>query len=148
MTCRLGIDDGSGMYSLTLRLRPCCGPVWLDAPALPSVPSGPRPAYTFRFEALARAAAIDSPDAETRTESGVGLGISSRDGGRALRSFQGPGESPDRRGDGKGVTSPRADMTGLGTQETGVEGLPNAFAMALLVLGVLETGFKLEENGS
>lgn len=40
--------------------------------------------------------------------------VSSLDGVGWMNRFQGPGESPDNRGDGSGVTSPIADITGLG----------------------------------
>lgn len=45
----------------------------------------------------------------------------SREGGRPFIRRQGPGESPESRGEGKGVTSPIAVMIGLGTRELAAE---------------------------
>jgi hypothetical protein len=41
-----------------------------------------------------------------------------------VRRFHGPGESVARRGDGSGVMSPMAEMTGLGTVELAADGEP------------------------
>lgn len=57
------------------------------------------------------------------------------------RSFQGPGESLDSNGEGKGVTSPMADIIGLPTVELAPECEPKMVAMLpVLTLGVLEIG--------
>lgn len=75
----------------------------------------------------------------------------SLEGGRPWRRFHGPGESPDSKGDGSGVTSPIAVIMGLGTLELAVE--PKPKAKADFKLGVRETvGFRfgaddLRESG-
>ena len=91
------------------------------------------------------AAAIDSPFVDTRTDSDniVGRDGDSRDGGRAPSRFHGPGESLESNGEGRGVTSPMADITGLGTVELAADAEPKALARAeVLKLGVLDTGFR------
>lgn len=92
------------------------------------------------------AAAIDSPLEETRTDStpGVAAGVS-REGGRA-NLLQGPGESPDRRGDGSGVTSPIADMIGLGYVELAAEAVPKPGPKLFLKLGVRAMGRRDEAD--
>jgi hypothetical protein len=65
--------------------------------------------------------------------------FASRDEGpSSLR--QGPGESPDSSGDGRGVTSPIAVIIGLGTVELAPEAVPSALEKAVLRLGVREMG--------
>lgn len=54
--------------------------------------------------------------------------------------FQGPGESLDSSGEGKGVTSPIAVMIGLGSAEFAPDGVARALATASLTLGVRERG--------
>jgi hypothetical protein len=61
-----------------------------------------------------------------------------------MRLCQGPGESCAKRGDGRGERSGRADITGLGTTELQAEADPMLLAIAVLKLGVLDTGFKLD----
>ena len=51
----------------------------------------------------------------------------------------------DIRGDGRGVTSPIAEMTGLGYVELAAEGEPKMPVRLVLRLGVLEMGFRLSE---
>lgn len=81
----------------------------------------------------------------TRTEpSPTGLRRScGGDAEPALSLFQGPGESPDIRGLGSGVTSPMADIIGLGTKLLVPLAVPILLAKACLRLGVLEMGRKL-----
>lgn len=144
---RFGMFSESGWYSLTLLLRVCIlafveasfSELLLDSsPEVLSVP-----ARAFRLDWCAMAAAIDSPFLDTSTDSGIVVGgdwPSSLDGGRALRRFQGPGESPESSGDGSGVRSPMAVMTGLETLELVAEPKPRPKA-ADLKLGVRDTGF-------
>lgn len=59
---------------------------------------------------------------------------------RKSSCFQGPGEPFAISGDGRGVRSPIAEMTGLGTVELAAEADPKAPYAPALRLGVLETG--------
>lgn len=61
---------------------------------------------------------------------------------RCRSCLHGPGECVDRRGEGRGVTSPIADIIGLGTVELAAEAEPKApdRLPVALKLGVLETG--------
>lgn len=65
----------------------------------------------------------------------------SRDCGRAMSFFQGPGESPVMRGDGRGVTSAIAFNMGEDKAEFGAEPkfelLPILLAKTFFTLGVL-----------
>jgi len=72
------------------------------------------------------------------------LGILFRDGGLLPSFRQGPGECWDRSGDGNGVTSPNAAIIGLATLELAPEALPRLLERGLLILGVLDTGARLE----
>ena len=56
-----------------------------------------------------------------------------------MRRLQGPGESPESNGEGSGVRSPIAVMTGLETLELAAEPKPRPKA-ADLKLGVRDTG--------
>lgn len=59
--------------------------------------------------------------------------------------FHGPGECEDRRGEGRGVTSPIADITGLATVELAAEAELKAPEMLpVLRLGVLDSGCREE----
>lgn len=104
---------------------------------------------------------MDSPFAVTSAESAVMGSMRSRDVGRDTRLFQGPGESPDIRGDGKGVTSGIAFSIGEDMTEPGRDPafellpilLPNTFLMlgvrasgAMGILGVLVTARMREES--
>lgn len=87
---------------------------------------------------------MDSPFAVTRTESAV-IGImSSREVGRGGSLFQGPGESPDMRGEGSGVTSAIAFSRGEDKAEFGAEPtlelLPTLLAKTFFMLGVRSRG--------
>ncbi len=66
----------------------------------------------------------------------------SREGG--LPSFlHGPGESQASSGDGKGVTSPMAEITGLGYVELAAEEVAKKPPwLPVLRLGVLEIGLR------
>jgi hypothetical protein len=133
-----------------------CAILGVPLPAWPfpslSVPSadGPRLAYAFLLDWFASAAEMDSPVVVTRTESlgivGSPLAGPSRDGSLPLNSFfHGPGESLVRSGDGRGVTSPMADIMGLATLELAADDEPKNPARALVLkLGVLDTGLRLE----
>jgi hypothetical protein len=87
---------------------------------------------------------IDSPFAVTRAESAVMGSISSRDWGLETSFFQGPGESPDMRGDGRGVTSAIALNIGDERAELGadpkLELLPILVAKIFFTLGVRANG--------
>ena len=52
----------------------------------------------------------------------------------------------DIKGDGRGVTSPMAEMTGLGYVELAAEGEPKTPLRLVLRLGVLEMGLRLSEE--
>jgi len=85
------------------------------------------------------AAEMDSPLAVTSAESAVICIGPSRDPGRTISFFHGPGESPDIMGDGRGVTSTSALSIGDDKVEFGVEDMlevPSIAAMARLKLGV------------
>jgi hypothetical protein len=90
------------------------------------------------------AADMDSPFAVTSAESAVMGIMRSRDVGRDTSFFQGPGESPDIRGDGKGVTSAIAFSIGEDRAEPGrdpaFELLPMLLAKTFLMLGVRASG--------
>jgi len=70
---------------------------------------------------LSIAEVIDSPLAVTRAESATPGIIYSRDVGRETNFLQGPGESPDIRGEGSGVTSAIALSIGEDKAEFGAE---------------------------
>jgi hypothetical protein len=93
---------------------------------------------------LAIAADMDSPFAVTRAESAVIGIIRSRDCGLEMSFFQGPGESPDMRGEGKGVTSAIALNIGDERAELGadprLELLPKLPAKTFFILGVRANG--------
>src|SRR4051812_24866070 len=81
---------------------------------------------------------IDSPLEVTRTESAVVIGTErSRDVGLETSFFQGPGESPDMRGEGRGVTSAIALSAGEDKAELGA--LPTLLLNTFLMLGVRAT---------
>jgi hypothetical protein len=82
---------------------------------------------------------IDSPLTVTKAESAVIGGITiSREVGRDVSFFQGPGESPVSSGDGRGVTSDNALSIGEDIAESGAEAEfdPTADAKSCLKLGV------------
>lgn len=90
------------------------------------------------------AADIDSPLAVTSAESAV-MGIMlSRDVVRVTSVFHGPGESPDMRGDGSGVTSAIAFSIGEDIAEPGrdpaLELLPTLLARTFFMLRVRARG--------
>src|SRR6185437_12810263 len=95
---------------------------------------------------------MDSPLAVTNADSAL-IGImSSRELGRDANFFQGPGESPDIRGEGRGVTSAIALSIGEESAELGAdpiaELLPTLLANTFLTLGVLARGmFECFEGG-
>jgi hypothetical protein len=86
---------------------------------------------------------MDSPFAVTRAASVVKLIIISRELGRAVSFFHGPGESDDNSGEGKGVTSAIALSIGDDKAELGAEPnpelLPMLLAKWLFMLGVRPT---------
>jgi hypothetical protein len=65
--------------------------------------------------------------------------VVSCDARRRPSCFHGPGEPFANRGDGRGVMSPMADITGLPTVELAAEAEPKAPNRPVLRLGVLET---------
>jgi hypothetical protein len=83
---------------------------------------------------------MDSPFAVTRAESAVTGIMSSREVGREVSLFQGPGESPDISGEGSGVTSAIAFNIGEDRAELGAEPkfelLPTLVAKTFFILGV------------
>ncbi len=84
---------------------------------------------------------MDSPFAVTRAESAaIGI-ITSREVGLETNFFHGPGESPDKRGEGRGVTSAIAFSIGEDKAELGAdpkfELLPMLPAKTFFILGVL-----------
>jgi len=62
--------------------------------------------------------------------------------------FHGPGESPHSSGEGSGVTSPMADIRGLGKAELAAEAGPKPWLRPrpVLKLGVRETGRRDEAD--
>jgi hypothetical protein len=94
---------------------------------------------------------MDSPLAVTSADSELIEGtISSREVGLEPSFFQGPGESPDMRGEGRGVTSAIALNIGEDKAELGAdpiaELLPTLLAKTFFTLGVLARGM-LERFG-
>ena len=88
---------------------------WLPSGVLSSVGHVVSPAYGFLVDAD-----LDGVAEGALSTSGLGVGQAkevSRDAFLPIRCFHGVGESLPRRGDGRGVTSPIAEMTGLGTVE-------------------------------
>ena len=87
---------------------------------------------------MAIAEDIDSPFEVTRTESAAVIGtVRSRDVGLETNFLQGPGESPERSGDGSGVTSAIAFSIGDETTDPGKElVLPMLLLRMFLILGV------------
>ena len=83
---------------------------------------------------------MDSPLTVTSADSADMGSMCSREAGRDSNLFQGPGESPDKSGDGKGVTSGIALSMGEekadGGAELRLELLPMLFANTFLILGV------------
>jgi hypothetical protein len=102
----------------------------------------PSPWYARRLDWFAIADDIDSPLAVTSAESVIGS-VASIEAGLDASLLHGPGESPDMRGDGRGVTSDIAFSIGEDTTEFGAELrlvlLPKAPAKAFLILGVRGT---------
>lgn len=90
---------------------------------------------------------MDSPELVIKTEPSPTLRSLSRvcggDVDPDLRSFHGPGESPDISGLGRGVISPIAEMMGLGTRLLVPLVVPKLCANAALRLGVLDTARRL-----
>lgn len=140
----LGTDTASGTYSLMLLFLACpsaffclftCALVRPDSLAFVMSPW-----YARLFDWFAIADDIDSPFAVTSAESAVMGNITSRDVGRETSFFQGPGESPDISGEGKGVTSAIALSIGDDRAEFGAEPkfelLPTLLAKIFLILGV------------
>lgn len=141
--CR-GIEfcTASGTYSLRL-LFLVCPPAFLSLFFIVLFrPDSlfPNPWKARRFDWFAIAEAIDSPLAVMRAESAVGGIKVSREVGPDVSFLQGPGESPDMRGDGRGVTSAIAFNIGEDTTEFGAEPrlvlLPTLLASTFLILGV------------
>lgn len=142
VTCRFGTAVGSGIYSLALRFLVWCATFSLEAAGMEAEPSSG--IYTLRLEA----------EVGLNDDASIGIDVSAgsspmlpslpRDlGGVPLRSFfQGPGESAESSGLGRGVMSPMAEMTGLGMRL--LAALPGAAPMlwerAVLRLGVLDIG--------
>jgi hypothetical protein len=87
---------------------------------------------------------MDSPFAVMSAESAVMGNMLSRDVGRATNFFHGPGESPDMRGEGNGVTSAIAFSIGEDMAEPGrdpaLELLPTLLAKTFFMLGVRARG--------
>jgi hypothetical protein len=84
---------------------------------------------------------IDSPVLVTSTPfEPVAMGLGGVGEVGLLIFFQGPGESLDNSGEGKGVTSPIAVIIGLGIAEFAPNGVASALATASLTLGVRERG--------
>lgn len=130
----------SGTYSLTL-LCLVCPSTFLSrfmTVLFRAVSFIPSPWYARRFDWFAIAEDIDSPLAVTKAESFL-IGIASMVG-LVASIFHGPGESPDMRGDGRGVTSEIAFSIGDERAELGAEPrlvlLPKPPARAFLILGV------------
>lgn len=102
------------------------------------------PWYARRLTWFAIAEDIDSPLAVTNADSALMGIMSSREFGREDSFFQGPGESPDIRGEGRGVTSAIALNIGEDNAEFGAdpiaEPLPTLLAKTFLMLGVLAKG--------
>lgn len=101
--------------------------------------------YILRLAPCVSAASIDSPALVTRTEPSPTLvrRFWGGDEEPALSLFQGPGESPDMSGLGRGVISPIAEMIGLGTRLLVPLTDPRLFVKAAFRLGVLERGCRL-----
>ena len=87
---------------------------------------------------------MDSPFAVTSAESAVMGIMRSRDVGLDTSFFHGPGESPDMRGEGSGVTSAIAFSIGEDMAEPGrdpaFELLPTLVAKMFFMLGVRASG--------
>lgn len=88
---------------------------------------------------------MDSPLAVTNADSELIVGtMSSREVGLEVSFLQGPGESPDMRGEGRGVTSAIAFSMGEDNAELGAdpipELLPTLLAKTFFTLGVLASG--------
>jgi hypothetical protein len=102
------------------------------------------PWYALRLTWFAIAEDIDSPLAVTNADSALMGIMSSREFGREASFFQGPGESPDINGEGRGVTSAIALSIGEDSAELGAdpiaEVLPTLLARTFLMLGVLVKG--------
>jgi len=82
-----------------------------------------------------------SPSAETGEK-----GFPSRDI-RLPNFLHGPGESFESKGEGRGVTSPMAEITGLGTVELAADAEPKGFPkFGVFRLGVLEMGLSEEDD--
>ena len=83
---------------------------------------------------------MDSPFDVTRAESAVMGIMRSREEGRDVSFFQGPGESPVKSGEGSGVTSAIAFNIGEDKAELGAEPkfelLPTLVAKTFFILGV------------
>lgn len=113
---------------------------------MPATPASliPSPWYARRFDWFAIAEDIDSPAAVTSAESCM-MGItSSIEAGLEVSFLHGPGESPNIRGDGRGVTSEIAFSMGDDTTEFGAEPrlvlLPKPPAKIFFTLGVRGMG--------
>lgn len=72
-----------------------------------------------------------SPFAAMSAESAVTGSMISLEAGREPSRFQGPGESPDSRGEGRGVTSAIAFNIGEDRAELGAEPKPELLPMLL-----------------
>lgn len=103
----------------------------------------------------ARSSAADGEElprrAALRVASRLVLGLSERSSGgipsaegRRAKARQGPGEWCAISGDGRGVMSPSADITGLGMMELVAEPPLPPLPSAFLMLGVRDTGTRLE----
>jgi hypothetical protein len=113
--------------------------------------------YARRFDWFATADDIDSPFVVTRAESAVIGSMSSCEVGREPSFLHGPGESPNMRGEGRGVTSAIAFNIGDDKAEFGaderLELLPTLLARTFFILGVRAKGIlddlvdDLEEDG-
>jgi len=154
--CRgFGTCIAPGIYSLMLRFLPCSSAFFSLFICSPdSFGVAINPWYALRFDWFAMAAEMDSPFAVTRAESAVMGIMSSREGGREVSCFQGPGESPVISGEGSGVTSGIAFSIGEDKAELGAEPkfepkfelLPTLDAKTFFILGVRfkpnDVGFK------
>jgi len=113
---RLGISIGSGTYSLMLLFLvcewegSCC--VCFDEAVLPGKGTDVNPTYVFRLvgvDAIGPSRLVgDMQSPGCWLEDALSRDV------RLASFFHGPGESLASSGEGRGVTSPIAEMTGLG----------------------------------
>jgi hypothetical protein len=137
----LGTDIGSGMYSLVLRFLVwrICGSASLASGCLLMSLAGDGhddiPAYGFFMLVGCVAELLASLWADTALATAASPDV------RLPICFHGPGESLANKGEGRGVTSPMAEITGLRTVELAAEPEPKTpWMLPVLRLGVLEIG--------